>query len=890
METFEIREPGDADGEVRSVVHVMPKPGVTDPEGESARALLHDLGFAVDECRTIRTYHVEGPAHALPDLIARVLSNDAVEHAVLGPLMMDHLGQGKPYRFQKIVVPIGELNDDELVRLSREGQLALSLDEMKTIRAHFAQVGREPTDCELETLAQTWSEHCSHKTLRGMIDFDGKIIDNLLKQTIFQATQDLNLDWLVSVFEDNAGVVRFDDDFDVCFKVETHNHPSAIDPYGGSNTGLGGVIRDVMGTGLAAKPIANTDVFCVGPPETRPETLPPGVLHPRRVLEGVVAGVRDYGNRMGIPTVNGALVVDPRYLANPLVFCGTVGVIPRGMSSKKVEPGDRIVALGGKTGRDGIHGATFSSLDLSADSDSVSGGAVQIGNAITEKMVLDVLLQARDRGLFRSVTDCGAGGFSSAVGEMGASTGAEVDLEKAPLKYEGLSYTEIWISEAQERMVLAVPPEKWPELKAICDREGVEATDLGRFTDTGRLTLRYRGEIVGDLAMDFLHEGRPKVVRKATFLPPEERPIAPDQLQGDFNADLLGVLHHWDVASKEWIVRQYDHEVQARTVIKPLVGAEDDGPGDAAVVSPVRGSTRGLSISCGINPRWGDRDPYGMALCVIDESIRNAVAVGADPDRIALLDNFCWGNPERPETLGSLVMAAMGCRDGALAYGSPFISGKDSLYNEYNHEGKSLAIPPTLLISAIGRVPDVRNCVTMDLKRPGNVLILAGTTRNDLGGSIWSVVRGIDGGRVPFAQPKQAREVFRAVHKLINAGLVFACHDVSDGGLAAALAEMAMAGGLGVRGSVENVKNPVASLPDAARLFSESPSRLILEVDPNRIDEILEIAGNLPFATIGEVVAEPRLTLHDQSGDHAAIDVPLASLKSSWRRLPHEST
>ncbi len=401
-------------------VHVLPKPGVTDPEAESARAVLRDMGGNVRHCRTIRTYRISGQMPGLDRLVDRVLANSAVEQAVRGPIRFEQLGQGHPYTFRKVEVPVLDLDDASLMRVSREGQLSLSLREMQTIQAHFREQGREPTDCELETIAQTWSEHCSHKTLKGVVEFEGETFDNLLKQTIFQATTDLNLDWLVSVFEDNAGIVRFDDEVDVCFKVETHNHPSAIDPYGGSNTGLGGVIRDVLGTGRAAKPIGNTDVFCVAPPDFPHASLPPGVLHPRRVLEGVVAGVRDYGNRMGIPTVNGALVTDPQYLANPLVFCGTIGVLPRGADTKTVKPGDRIVALGGRTGRDGIHGATFSSAELTSESEDVSGGAVQIGNAITEKMVLDVLLQARDRGLFRSVTDCGAGGFSSAVGEMGA--------------------------------------------------------------------------------------------------------------------------------------------------------------------------------------------------------------------------------------------------------------------------------------------------------------------------------------------------------------------------------------------------------------------------------------------------------------------------------------
>ena len=351
---------------------------------------------------------------------------------------------------------------------------------------------------------------------------------------------------------------------------------------------------------------------------------------------------------------------------------------------------------------------------------------MQIGNAITEKMVLDVVLQARDRGLFRSITDCGAGGFSSAVGEMGAELGAEVDLDSAPLKYEGLSYTEIWISEAQERMVLAVPPENWPELKALCDREGVEATDLGEFVDTGRLTLRYHGEVVGDLSMDFLHEGRPAVVRKATFTPPPERarstcPTEATSRPTCSRSSARGTSAARNGSSASTTTRSRRGRSSSRSS-----ACTTTGPGDASVVLPVRGSTRGLAISCGINPRYGRLDPYAMAGCVIDEAVRNCVAVGADPDRIALLDNFCWGNTERPETLGSLVLAAQGCHDLALAYGTPFISGKDSLYNEYTHDGQSLAIPPTLLISAIGQVPDVRKCVTMDLKEPGNLLFLVG--------------------------------------------------------------------------------------------------------------------------------------------------------------------
>jgi phosphoribosylformylglycinamidine synthase len=872
------------------VVHVLPKPGVTDAEASSALALLGDLGYAVENLRSIRTYRVDGPGAAVPRLIERVLADYAVEEALVGPLPFDRLGEGRPYRLRREEVLIRGQDDHALVALSRAGGLSLSLAEMQAIQRHFEELGREPTDCELETLAQTWSEHCSHKTLKGRIAFEGQTIDNLLKETIFRATSKLDCDWLVSVFADNAGVIRFDDDLDVCFKVETHNHPSAIDPYGGANTGIGGVIRDILGTGLGARPICNTDVFCVAAPDLGPEAVPPGVIHPKRVLKGLVAGVRDYGNRMGIPTVNGALAVAPGYLANPLVFCGTVGVMPRGKASKRALAGDRIVVIGGRTGRDGIHGATFSSAGLSAESESVSGGAVQIGNAITEKMVLDVVIQARDQGLFRAITDCGAGGFSSAIGEMGAELGAVVDLERAPLKYQGLSYTEIWISEAQERMVLAVPEEAWPALSDLCTREGVEATHLGTFDSSGRLTLRYEGEVVADLSMAFLHEGRPAVEREAVRSAPSTAPLVAPAPR-NFTPDLIALLGHWDVCSKEWIIRQYDHEVQARTVVKPLVGVRDAGPGDAAVVLPARERTRGLAIACGINPRYGTLDPYAMAGCVIDEAVRNCVAVGASPDRIALLDNFCWGNTERPETLGSLVRAAQGCHDVAVAYGTPFISGKDSLNNEFVHDGRSRAIPPTLLISAIGIVPDVRQCVTMDLKEAGNLVYVAGITRSELGGSLWAELHGMPGGRVPHPELRLAPSIFRGVHAAIRRGLLRSCHDASEGGLAVALVEMALAGGLGLSGSLARVPCTRKAADDFTLLFSESPTRFLLEVRPEDAADLEQLLAGLPLGRIGEVTQggrgskgpAPRVMIQGLE-ERMVLDAPVDALESAWQR------
>jgi phosphoribosylformylglycinamidine synthase len=679
-------------------------------------------------------------------------------------------------------------------------------------------------------------------------------------------------------------VVKFDEQNHLCIKVETHNRPSAIEPYGGANTGLGGVIRDVLGTGLGGQPICNTDVFCFARPDYAPDQLPPGVLHPRRVMNGVVAGVRDYGNRMGIPTVNGSVLFDDRYLANPLVFCGTVGLIPVGMESKEVKPGDLIVAVGGRTGRDGIHGATFSSEGLHDESEKVSGGAVQIGNAITEKKVLDVILQARDRRLYRGITDCGAGGFSSAVGEMGAECGASVQLEKAPLKYEGLSYTEIWISESQERMVLAVPPENWGELHTLAASEGVEAAVLGTFTDTGRLELTYHGERVADLSMHFLHDGRPEGVRTAEWQTPNEprptnttppSPIAPQEV-------LTKILSSFTVASKEWVIRQYDHEVQAGSVVKPLVGVQEDGPSDAAVVAPVLGRTKGFAVSNGLNPRYADLDPYHSAACAIDEAVRNAVAVGGDPTRTAILDNFCWGNVTDPAMLGALVRTAEACRDVAIAFGTPFVSGKDSLNNSYvAKDGTRISIPHTLLVSALSIVHDVTQCVTMDLKEPGNDLYVVGNTHDELGGSHLHAVTGQTGGKVPSVDVALAPKVFKAVHAAITAGLVRACHDCSEGGLAVALAEMAFAGEVGA--DVDGLaKLPGNATNDTSKLYSESPTRFVIEAKPENAAKLVEVFAGLPFAKIGTTVKEPRLRIAGGDGEWL-IWSKLSSLKEAWQ-------
>jgi len=879
------------------LLNVLFKPGVTDNVAQSTLKALKELGLPAEAVATCRKYRVNSDASVtdITRLTERVLANDAIEHIVEGPLAMNSIALGTEYEFQLKTVPLREMNDQALQQQSRDGQLYLSLEEMRTIRDHFVSMGREPTDIELETIAQTWSEHCSHKTLGGRIHYRDESterhFEQMLKETIFEATSVIRKqlgddDWCVSVFRDNAGIVTFHDTLDVCFKVETHNHPSALEPYGGANTGIGGVIRDPLGTGLGARPICNSDVFCFAPPDTPVDDLPPGVLHPRSVMKGVVSGVRDYGNRMGIPTVNGAICFDDRYLGNPLVFCGNVATIPVGLANKAARPGDLVVAIGGRTGRDGIHGATFSSAELTDESEELSGGAVQIGNAITEKMVVDVVLEARDRGLYTAITDCGAGGFSSAVGEMGEELGVEVWLDRAPLKYDGLSYTEIWISEAQERMVLSVPPENWDEFRELCESEGVEAASIGVFQDSGQLVLKYNDTTVGELSMEFLHDGRPPVIREAVYTPPPQQEL---QLptRDHWDDDLLRILGSLNVCSKEWVIRQYDHEVQAGSVLKPLVGAADDGPSDAAVVRPDLQSARGLVLSCGLNPHYGDHDPYWMAIAAIDEALRNCIATGADPARIAILDNFCWGNTERPETLGTLVRAALGCYDAAIAFGTPFISGKDSLNNEFawddaTGERQNVAIPSTLLISALGQIDDIAGVVSMDLKQPGNRLLLVGHTHDELGGSHLALVNSLQGGAVPRVDLENAPALFNGIHAAISGGMVRSCHDLSEGGLAVSAAEMAFAGGLGLSLDLTELSRMSDGLEAPVLLFSESSTRFLVEVTPDQEDDFRQALAGQPVITLGTVEADDRLRISSSDG-HVLIDSTLADLKQAWQ-------
>jgi phosphoribosylformylglycinamidine synthase subunit PurSL len=946
-ETFAVSgQPGEGQGDKETggqgegaarVVEVHLKPGVMDPVAASCEMAIGDLLEKTDDgsqkseavqVRTGKKYELIGEVRdeTLRMIAKRLLVNESIETGHFEPITPVEFPRGHAYQFQLTHVAIRELTDEQLLELSRKGHLFLDLREMQAIQAYFRRQQREPTDVELETLAQTWSEHCVHKTLKATVEFVEEdrrettrngggprgpvIIDNLIKQTVFKATMDLNKPWTISVFKDNAGVIEFDDENAVCMKVETHNRPSAIEPYGGAATGIGGVIRDVMGTGLGAKPIANTDIFAFADPETAAETLPAGVIHPRRTMQRVVAGVRDYGNRMGIPTVNGAVFFDPRYVGNPLVFCGTVGVMPRKFAEKgQAAPGDHIVVIGGRTGRDGIHGATFSSDVVTNTHADVFSNAVQIGNAITEKKTLDVILQARDyvgdRGkgigdgngsspsplspcpLYHAITDCGAGGLSSAVGEMGEKTGATVELHKVPLKYEGLNYAEIWISEAQERMVLAVPAEKVPTILELCAAEDVEATDIGVFDGSGQLTLHFAAggtnHVVARMAMAFIHDGIPKPTRQAVYRAPEiVEPHVP--APRDFAAEVHALLAMPSIASKHWIIRQYDHEVQGGTVIKPLVGVRGDSPGDASVIRPVAGSKKGVALAVGCQPRFGDINPYQMALNGIDEAVRNIVCIGGDPERTAVLDNFCWPKCTDPQNLGALVKACQACYDGALAYGVPFVSGKDSLSNEFiTEKGQRIQIPYTLLISALSIVEDVAKCITMDAKKAGDLLVLVGETKREWGGSHYLARRGLIGASVPRVDLALGPATARAVAGLIGTGLVAAAHDLSEGGLAVAAAEMLFAGALGA--SIDLAGAPCAedADEDATLLFAESASRYLLEITPGHFDAVarqLKEKG-IRFGVIGRVEEGGRMKVRSVRRGWL-MEEAVEGLKRSW--------
>ncbi len=922
IQNFAINKP--LAGDFGWLIEVGFRPGVTDNVGKTAREaielLLNDeTGARKISVYTSRQYLLHGNISRTDaaKIASGLLANDLIErHLIVGhdefnficglPAYVPHvLGEDKPAVEE---IDLARFNDDQLLQISQDKLLALNLEEMKAMQQYFQRksiveargkigLNENITDVELECLAQTWSEHCKHKIFNSQITYTTAharlTIDSLFKTYIKGSTAQIRKakgknDFCLSVFVDNAGVIKFNDNYNLVFKVETHNSPSALDPYGGALTGIVGVNRDPFGTGIGAKLIFNTDVFCFASPFYK-KKLPPRILHPRRIYEGVREGVEHGGNKSGIPTVNGSIVFDDRYLGKPLVYCGTAGIMPAKLNgkpthTKEIKPGDVIIMTGGRIGKDGIHGATFSSEELHEGSPVT---AVQIGDPITQKKMTDFLLVARNRGLYRAITDNGAGGLSSSVGEMATySGGCRIDLSLAPLKYPGLQPWEILVSEAQERMTLAVDPRKVKQFKDLAKKMDVEATTLGKFTASGKFHVLYGKKTVAFLDMEFLHDGVPQLKLAARWQPPKNKePHFPEP--ANLNKALTRMLARLNICSKESVVRQYDHEVQAGSVIKPLVGAANDGPSDAAVIRPILDSLEGVVVAHGICPRYSDIDTYHMTACAIDEAVRNAVAVGADLDCLAGLDNFCWCDPVKSAKtpdgeykLAQLVRSNMAIFDYTTAYGVPCISGKDSMKNDYSIGSTKISIPPSLLYSVIGKIKDVRKAVTMDAKRPQDLVYILGETKDELGGSEWLAMHDAIGNNVPRVDAGRAIKLYRSLHKAMGAGLVASCHDCSDGGLAVALIETAFAGGLGMNIDLNYVPYRGKKRNDYI-LFSESASRFVVTIHPSvkaKFDKIM--AGNV-VSEIGFVTADGLFEVAGINGQ-AIIKERISKFKEAW--------
>jgi len=908
------------------LIEVGFRPGVTDNVGRTGREAIQYLTgrpFAAHEgVYTSVQYLLKGVTdEAVAERIASgFLANGLIQRWAIVPAARFDRRAGLPATVPRVDVggqnaaSVREIDldvpDAELLAISKAGMLALNLEEMKTIQAYASDpqvqqarsrvgLGAKLTDAELEALAQTWSEHCKHKIFAARIEYeDGQggrhTINSLFKSYIVRATQDVRKsqgagDICLSVFKDNAGVIRFNDDWSLVFKAETHNSPSALDPYGGALTGIVGVNRDSFGTGQGARLLFNTDVFCFASP-FYDKPLPPRLLHPRRIFEGVVEGVEHGGNKSGIPTVNGSIVFDDRFAGKPLVYCGTGAIMPavvngRPGHEKKARVGDRIVMVGGRIGKDGIHGATFSSEELHEGSPVT---AVQIGDPITQRRMFDFLLVARDRGLYSSITDNGAGGLSSSVGEMAQDTGGfELHLDRAPLKYPGLQPWEILISEAQERMTLAVPPENLEAFVTLAREMDVEASDLGQFTDSGYYHCLYQGRTVTWLAMEFLHDGCPQLVIPARWEDKDLRePGLPQPL--DLAATLRHLLARLNICSKESVVRRYDHEVQAGTIVKPLVGVVNDGPADAAVIRPLFDSFEGAVVAHGICPRFSDIDTYHMTANAIDEALRNYVAVGGNIEHVAGLDNFCWCDPVKSEKTpdgeykaAQLVRANQALYEYCVAFGVPLISGKDSMKNDYQIGDTKISIPPTLLFSVLGKIDDVRRAVTMDVKRPGDLVYLLGITRDELGGSEYYALQGQLGRNVPRVDSGSALARYRALNRAQSEGLVVSCHDLSDGGLGVALAEKAFAGGFGIHADLRQVATD-GPLREDQLLFSETASRLLVSIHPENRSRFEAIFAGQDISLFGEVCDDAELRLTGLAGE-IFVRAPLHELKEAWQ-------
>ena len=926
------------DGAFDFAVTVAYKPGVTDPVGKSAKVCIEDtLGRKLEAGAAVYTstmYLLDGVGAAdagriaselLANPVIQTIRIDAYDAFLRAPV---DLNVPRIEAHATPAVATVELagSDDDLLALSKRRLLALTLAEMKAVRDHFVKatddrrrtavgLSASPTDVELECIAQTWSEHCKHKIFNATVTYrepgeEPETIRSLFKTFIRGATEAVDRaardssgrSWLVSVFHDNAGVVAFDEKDHLVYKVETHNSPSALDPYGGAMTGIVGVNRDPFGTGRGAELLANVWGYCFASP-FHGDTRPPGLLHPRRIRDGVHQGVIDGGNQSGVPYGRGFEVFDARFLGKPLVFCGTVGRLPVTIAGspgeeKTVSPGDRIVMVGGRIGADGIHGATFSSAALD---ESAPIQAVQIGDPITQKRMFDFLIEARDRGLYASITDNGAGGLSSSVGEMAkASGGARLDLARAPLKYAGLAPWEIFLSEAQERMTLAVPERDLREFLELARRREVEAAVLGTFTDSGFLEVAFGSETVALLDMEFLHEGDPDLDLMATWDPKrfaEPETPAPSNL----DATLLAMLARLNLCSNESKARHYDHEVKGLTVIKPWVGVDADVPAEATVFLVRHGAMRGYVLSEGINPFYSDIDTYAMAQSVLDEAVRKQLCAGARLDRIAALDNFCWpdpvaspSTPDGPYKMAQLVRACRGLYDLTRAYGTPLVSGKDSMKNDSTMGGVKISVPPTLLVSAIGQIDDVNDALTLDAKLDGDVVFLLGVTKDETGGSEYFRFLGdrdglraeaggpapYVGNRVPRVDPSETLPLYRALSTAIRMKLVRSAATPGKGGLALALARIAMAGELGLDVDLDAAPG-IAGLPPDVALFSESNGRFIVTVAPDDAAAFAAQFPGLPCRRIGVVTKQPSLRI--AVGGERRVELDVSGMKSAYK-------
>ncbi len=873
-------------------------PGVTDNIGKTAMEAVKEKAGKDYEIYYSRLYSIDG---RLDDekikAIADMLHNPLVEKARIfrpGEEPSPHLPkvsfQHEP-NVEKISLHMSIARFQEL---AKHRLLALSPDEFKAIKKKFKEekfieerkavgLDNKITDVELEAIAQTWSEHCKHKIFNAYISHkengDKHAINSIFKTFIRGATEQVKKPYIVSVFKDNGGIIKFNPDYDIAVKVETHNAPSALDPYGGALTGILGVQRDVLGTGLGANPIANIDVLCFGPLDKK--EIPKGVLHPRVIYDGVIKGIEDGGNKMGIPTVNGSIIFHSGYTCRPLVYAGTVGLMPsligdRRTSEKIIEPGYLAVMVGGRIGKDGIHGATFSSQQID---ESIPQSVVQIGDPFTQKKMLDFCIEARDARLYEAVTDNGAGGISSSIGELAQlSGGCEIYLDRCPLKYPGLDPWEILVSESQERMTLALPEENLEKLKELAKKHDVEITVVGKFTDSGKFHVFYEDKSVAYLDLEFLHNGLPQMKLTASWkklLFPEPRI---DQF--DATAILKRLLSSPNITTKESVIRRYDHEVKGMSVIKPIML----GPCDAAVMKAVYNSDEGIVVSHGICPKFV-QDAYAMASLAFDEAVRNAVAVGGRFGYFACLDNFSWPDPIKSKKtpdgeykLGQLVRACIALYDCATSYGVPLISGKDSMKNDYYDGENKYSIPPTLLVTVVGKIDDIKKAVSSDFKKPGDLIYIVGKTREEMGGSDFYRLFGGMGNNPPQVRPEEHIPVYKKLSQAMEEGIIESAHDISDGGLAVCFAESAIGGTLGAE--IDLAKIAATTKNDKALLFSESPGRFVVSVKPENADKFKFIMKDLPAALAGRVRGDRRLIIKRE--EKMIINEEIEKLKEAY--------